>query len=119
MQDVEIANLKVNTKYRVSVGAYGWAGEGRPSMPRDVSTASHGTSISVTNAVIVALLLFTAHTLDSACAVRYVHAPVAPHPARCHGRVGHRAGPVMAARRERRKRTRAALLGGLYKVSLN
>uniref|UniRef100_A0A673CFM7 EGF like, fibronectin type III and laminin G domains n=1 Tax=Sphaeramia orbicularis TaxID=375764 RepID=A0A673CFM7_9TELE len=39
--DVEIGNLKVNTKYGVSVGAYGWAGEGRPSMPRDVSTASH------------------------------------------------------------------------------
>lgn len=39
--DVEIGNLKVNTKYLVTVGAYGWAGEGRPSMPRDVSTASH------------------------------------------------------------------------------
>ncbi|CAK6973835.1 pikachurin isoform X2 [Scomber scombrus] len=39
--DVEVGNLKVNTKYRVSVGAYGWAGEGRPSMPRDISTASH------------------------------------------------------------------------------
>ncbi|XP_071774093.2 pikachurin isoform X1 [Centroberyx gerrardi] len=39
--DVEIGNLKVNTLYRVSVGAYGWAGEGRPSMPRDVSTAAH------------------------------------------------------------------------------
>ncbi|KAM9393601.1 pikachurin [Pholidichthys leucotaenia] len=39
--DVDISNLRVNTKYRVSVGAYGWAGEGRPSMPRDVSTASH------------------------------------------------------------------------------
>lgn len=39
---MDIGNLKVNTKYRVSVGAYGWAGEGRPSMPRDVSTASHG-----------------------------------------------------------------------------
>uniref|UniRef100_A0A3Q0R9J7 EGF like, fibronectin type III and laminin G domains n=1 Tax=Amphilophus citrinellus TaxID=61819 RepID=A0A3Q0R9J7_AMPCI len=38
--DVDIGNLKVNTKYRVSVGAYGWAGEGRPSMPRDISTAS-------------------------------------------------------------------------------
>uniref|UniRef100_A0A673CDW6 EGF like, fibronectin type III and laminin G domains n=1 Tax=Sphaeramia orbicularis TaxID=375764 RepID=A0A673CDW6_9TELE len=41
VSDVEIGNLKVNTKYGVSVGAYGWAGEGRPSMPRDVSTASH------------------------------------------------------------------------------
>ncbi|KAF7652997.1 hypothetical protein LDENG_00088920, partial [Lucifuga dentata] len=39
--DVEISNLKVNTKYRVSVGAYGWAGEGRPTVPRDASTASH------------------------------------------------------------------------------
>ncbi|XP_034452434.1 pikachurin isoform X2 [Hippoglossus hippoglossus] len=39
--DVDIGNLKVNAKYRVSVGAYGWAGEGRPSMPRDISTASH------------------------------------------------------------------------------
>uniref|UniRef100_A0A7N6ARY7 EGF like, fibronectin type III and laminin G domains n=1 Tax=Anabas testudineus TaxID=64144 RepID=A0A7N6ARY7_ANATE len=38
--DVDIGNLKVNTKYRVSVGAYGWAGEGRPSMPRDISTAA-------------------------------------------------------------------------------
>ncbi|XP_058491162.1 pikachurin isoform X1 [Solea solea] len=39
--DVDISNLKVNSKYRVTVGAYGWAGEGRPSMPRDISTASH------------------------------------------------------------------------------
>ncbi|CAG08411.1 unnamed protein product, partial [Tetraodon nigroviridis] len=54
--DVEIAHLKVNTKYRVSVGAYGWAGEGRPSMPRDVSTGSHGTSTSVADAVILATL---------------------------------------------------------------
>lgn len=55
----------------------------------------------------------------SSCAVRYVHAPVAPHPARRRGRVRHRASIVMAARRERGKRTRAAFLGGLYKVSLN
>uniref|UniRef100_A0A8C6MB72 EGF like, fibronectin type III and laminin G domains n=1 Tax=Nothobranchius furzeri TaxID=105023 RepID=A0A8C6MB72_NOTFU len=40
-RDVDIGNLKMNAKYRVSVGAYGWAGEGRPSMPRDISTASH------------------------------------------------------------------------------
>uniref|UniRef100_A0A668ANI6 EGF like, fibronectin type III and laminin G domains n=1 Tax=Myripristis murdjan TaxID=586833 RepID=A0A668ANI6_9TELE len=40
LEDVDISNLKVNTEYRVSVGAYGWAGEGRPSMPRDISTAS-------------------------------------------------------------------------------
>ncbi|KAK5603998.1 hypothetical protein CRENBAI_024714 [Crenichthys baileyi] len=39
--DVHIGSLKVSSKYRVSVGAYGWAGEGRPSMPRDISTASH------------------------------------------------------------------------------
>uniref|UniRef100_A0A3B4G1W1 EGF like, fibronectin type III and laminin G domains n=1 Tax=Pundamilia nyererei TaxID=303518 RepID=A0A3B4G1W1_9CICH len=39
-KDVDISNLKVNTNYRVSVGAYGWAGEGRPSMPRDIGTAS-------------------------------------------------------------------------------
>ncbi|XP_038161879.1 pikachurin isoform X2 [Cyprinodon tularosa] len=39
--DVDIGNLKVNSNYRVSVGAYGWTGEGRPSMPRDISTASH------------------------------------------------------------------------------
>ncbi|KAJ8381062.1 hypothetical protein SKAU_G00018400 [Synaphobranchus kaupii] len=39
-QDVEIGSLRVGTQYRVSVGAYGWAGEGRPSMLRDVSTAS-------------------------------------------------------------------------------
>ncbi|XP_042176219.1 pikachurin isoform X1 [Oncorhynchus tshawytscha] len=38
--DVDIGNLKVATQYRVSVGAYGWAGEGRPSMPRDISTSS-------------------------------------------------------------------------------
>ncbi|KAL4660850.1 pikachurin-like isoform X1 [Arapaima gigas] len=37
--DVVIGNLPVATQYRVSVGAYGWVGEGRPSMPRDVSTA--------------------------------------------------------------------------------
>lgn len=41
--DVVIGNLKVATRYRVSVGAFGWAGEGRPSMPRDISTASHET----------------------------------------------------------------------------
>nr|XP_020458181.1 pikachurin isoform X2 [Monopterus albus] len=41
--DVVICSLKVNTKYRVRVGAYGWAGEGRPSIPRDISTASHET----------------------------------------------------------------------------
>ncbi|KAJ7994325.1 hypothetical protein DPEC_G00264700 [Dallia pectoralis] len=37
--DVDIGNLKVATQYRVSVGAYGWAGEGRPSMLRDIRTS--------------------------------------------------------------------------------
>uniref|UniRef100_A0AAR2JH09 EGF like, fibronectin type III and laminin G domains n=1 Tax=Pygocentrus nattereri TaxID=42514 RepID=A0AAR2JH09_PYGNA len=41
VSDVVIGKLKVATHYRVSVGAYGWAGDGRPSMPRDISTASH------------------------------------------------------------------------------
>uniref|UniRef100_A0AAY4CFV0 EGF like, fibronectin type III and laminin G domains n=1 Tax=Denticeps clupeoides TaxID=299321 RepID=A0AAY4CFV0_9TELE len=36
--DVVVGNLKTAAQYRVSVGAYGWAGEGRPSMPRDVSS---------------------------------------------------------------------------------
>uniref|UniRef100_A0A3P8QGE7 EGF like, fibronectin type III and laminin G domains n=1 Tax=Astatotilapia calliptera TaxID=8154 RepID=A0A3P8QGE7_ASTCA len=36
----ESSGFGVNTNYRVSVGAYGWAGEGRPSMPRDIGTAS-------------------------------------------------------------------------------
>lgn len=44
---MDVGSLKVNTKYRVSVGAYGWAGEGRPSMPRDISTASHGKNMRV------------------------------------------------------------------------
>lgn len=88
-------------------------------MPRDVSTASHGTSISVANAVISVMLLIMVHTFGSACTIRHMHAPIAPHPAHCHGRVRHGAGIVMAARRERGKRTCAALLGGLYKVSLN
>lgn len=39
--DVDIGNLKVSTLYKVSVGAYGWAGEGRPSMPRDVTTDTY------------------------------------------------------------------------------
>ncbi|KAI7813437.1 putative pikachurin, partial [Triplophysa rosa] len=43
--DVVIGKLKVATQYRVSVGAFGWAGEGRPSMPRDISTASHETCV--------------------------------------------------------------------------
>ncbi|XP_071009188.1 pikachurin-like [Oncorhynchus clarkii lewisi] len=36
--DVEIGSLKMAAQYVFSVGAYGWAGEGRPSMPRRVST---------------------------------------------------------------------------------
>ncbi|XP_062874433.1 pikachurin-like [Trichomycterus rosablanca] len=38
--DVLIGNLKVAAQYRVSVAAFDRAGQGRPSMPRDVSTAS-------------------------------------------------------------------------------
>ncbi|XP_072515093.1 pikachurin-like [Salminus brasiliensis] len=34
-----IGNLKVAAEYSVTVGAYGWAGQGRPSMPRSVSTS--------------------------------------------------------------------------------
>uniref|UniRef100_A0A672U6H2 Pikachurin n=1 Tax=Strigops habroptila TaxID=2489341 RepID=A0A672U6H2_STRHB len=38
--EVVISDLKPGTPHRVSVGAYGWAGKGRPSMPRDVTTLS-------------------------------------------------------------------------------
>ncbi|MBN3289841.1 EGFLA protein, partial [Polypterus senegalus] len=38
--EVIIGNLKAGTQYRVSVAAYGWMGDGRPSVPRDVRTAS-------------------------------------------------------------------------------
>ncbi|KAF4804698.1 pikachurin-like protein [Turdus rufiventris] len=38
--DVVIGDLKPGTPHRVSVGAYGWAGKGRPSMPREVTTLS-------------------------------------------------------------------------------
>ncbi|CAM4555110.1 pikachurin isoform X1 [Lepidochelys kempii] len=38
--DVVIGDLKPNTPHRVSVGSYGWAGKGRPSMPRDITTLS-------------------------------------------------------------------------------
>uniref|UniRef100_A0A8D2JBA1 Pikachurin n=1 Tax=Varanus komodoensis TaxID=61221 RepID=A0A8D2JBA1_VARKO len=38
--DVVIGDLKPGTLHRVSVGAYGWAGKGRPSMPRNVTTLS-------------------------------------------------------------------------------
>ncbi|XP_017566224.1 pikachurin-like isoform X1 [Pygocentrus nattereri] len=34
-----IGNLDVATEYSVTVGAYGWAGQGRPSMPRGVRTS--------------------------------------------------------------------------------
>ncbi|KAG9263059.1 pikachurin isoform X1 [Astyanax mexicanus] len=33
-----IGNLEVSAEYSVTVGAYGWAGQGRPSMPRSIST---------------------------------------------------------------------------------
>ncbi|OCU02588.1 pikachurin isoform X2 [Xenopus laevis] len=36
--EVILGDLKAGTLHRVSVGAYSWAGKGRPSMPRDVST---------------------------------------------------------------------------------
>ncbi|XP_055730723.1 pikachurin-like [Salvelinus fontinalis] len=36
--DVEVGSLKMAAQYVFSVGAYGWAGEGRPSVPRRVST---------------------------------------------------------------------------------
>ncbi|XP_077318955.1 pikachurin isoform X1 [Lithobates pipiens] len=35
-----LSNLQPGTLHRVSVGAYSWAGKGRASMPRDVSTLS-------------------------------------------------------------------------------
>ncbi|NWI13936.1 EGFLA protein, partial [Crypturellus soui] len=38
--EVVIGDLKPGTPHRVSVGAYGWAGRGRPSMPRLVTTLS-------------------------------------------------------------------------------
>uniref|UniRef100_A0A8C7RK06 EGF like, fibronectin type III and laminin G domains n=1 Tax=Oncorhynchus mykiss TaxID=8022 RepID=A0A8C7RK06_ONCMY len=37
-KDVEIGSLKMAAQYVFSVGAYGWAGEGRPSVPRRLST---------------------------------------------------------------------------------
>ncbi|KAG8599020.1 hypothetical protein GDO81_002847, partial [Engystomops pustulosus] len=37
---VILNNLQPGTLHRVSVGAYSWAGKGRASMPRDVSTLS-------------------------------------------------------------------------------
>uniref|UniRef100_A0A8C4RWN1 EGF like, fibronectin type III and laminin G domains n=1 Tax=Erpetoichthys calabaricus TaxID=27687 RepID=A0A8C4RWN1_ERPCA len=39
-RQVIIGNLKAGTQYRISVAAYGWMGDGRPSVPRDVRTAS-------------------------------------------------------------------------------
>uniref|UniRef100_A0ABM5FU47 Pikachurin isoform X2 n=1 Tax=Pogona vitticeps TaxID=103695 RepID=A0ABM5FU47_9SAUR len=38
--EVVIGDLKPGTLHRVSVGAYGWAGKGRPSMPRNITTLS-------------------------------------------------------------------------------
>ncbi|XP_077203122.1 pikachurin isoform X1 [Paroedura picta] len=38
--EVVIGDLKPGALFRVSVGAYGWTGKGRPSMPRDVTTLS-------------------------------------------------------------------------------
>ncbi|KAI4892118.1 hypothetical protein NFI96_017894 [Prochilodus magdalenae] len=36
-----IGNLNVATEYSVTVAAYGWAGQGRPSMQRSVSTSTN------------------------------------------------------------------------------
>lgn len=41
-KDVEIGSLKMAAQYVFSVGAYGWAGEGRHSVPRRVSTFQPG-----------------------------------------------------------------------------
>jgi hypothetical protein len=41
-KDVEIGSLKMAAQYVFSIGAYGWAGEGRPSVPRRVSTFQPG-----------------------------------------------------------------------------
>ncbi|KAJ7335041.1 hypothetical protein JRQ81_012982 [Phrynocephalus forsythii] len=41
--EVVIGDLKPGTLHRVSVGAYGWAGKGRPSMPRNVTTLSQAS----------------------------------------------------------------------------
>uniref|UniRef100_A0A3B3Q675 EGF like, fibronectin type III and laminin G domains n=1 Tax=Paramormyrops kingsleyae TaxID=1676925 RepID=A0A3B3Q675_9TELE len=43
LQDVEIGDLRAGTEYRVSVAAYGWAGEGRPSKSQDIRTSSQDT----------------------------------------------------------------------------
>ncbi|XP_062384584.1 pikachurin-like [Sardina pilchardus] len=37
----EVSSLKNNTQYHVTIAAYGWAGEGRASMPRGITPASH------------------------------------------------------------------------------
>ncbi|XP_076855295.1 pikachurin isoform X2 [Brachyhypopomus gauderio] len=39
--DVVVGKLKASTQYEVSVGTYGWAEEGQPSTPRNISTGSH------------------------------------------------------------------------------
>ncbi|XP_030623913.1 pikachurin-like [Chanos chanos] len=36
-----IGNLRMATQYDVTIGTYGWAGEGRHSVPRNVSTLSY------------------------------------------------------------------------------
>ncbi|KAM6188183.1 LOW QUALITY PROTEIN: pikachurin-like [Sarcoramphus papa] len=45
-REVVIGDLKPGTPHRVSVGAYGWAGKGQPSMPRDVKTLSQDKCMS-------------------------------------------------------------------------
>ncbi|XP_028917091.1 pikachurin [Ornithorhynchus anatinus] len=44
--EVAIGNLKPGTPYRVSVGAYGWAGKGRPSSPRHITTLFPETCVA-------------------------------------------------------------------------
>lgn len=62
-------------------------------------------------------VLIKSWTSISLSIIRYVHAPVPAHSACCRGCIWHRAGFVMAARRERGKCTCPSLPGGLHQVS--
>ncbi|XP_053304088.1 pikachurin [Spea bombifrons] len=44
--EVVLGDLRPDTLHRVSVGAYNWAGKGRASMPRDVSTLSQDKCVA-------------------------------------------------------------------------
>uniref|UniRef100_A0A8C8SNC5 Pikachurin n=1 Tax=Pelusios castaneus TaxID=367368 RepID=A0A8C8SNC5_9SAUR len=46
LREIVIGDLRPGTPYHISVGAYGWAGKGRPSMPRDITTLSQDKCIS-------------------------------------------------------------------------